>query len=693
MASIEVLIPYSDFKINEVYSAASNHQFIYLSTNKGLLAIDKHQKNKQSTVIKASPAFELLQNNQNIWAYHLDGDLYELKNTSLEKVNNSEQLKPLIAGRLIHHIAKNREKLILNTVIGKKWFQYAENEWKVFEPENRQNAKLILEYGNSFITGFYTSAEKQQSLGFQKGNKIFEIKLTQNSINASKSHLITLSNNEFLYALGQEMIQFNESEIVSRSYLENPISYLFEDKIGRIWVAMEDGGVNLFDNASSNATIITHFLSNNDVLHLTEDKNGNILAIASKKGITLIPSGNSIEYAQPNLFSNTKNTAKNDKDSTSIVLSINSIEHDSISLSPFKIVLSQILMFDALLPVNDTIQLLHNQNHLKFVFGNLTQNKSEKLQFRYVLEGLEKNWTYTDNNYAQFHFLPPGNYTLKAQSINKEGNLSENMLTLFIKIDKPLWQKTWFLTTLSLILIFFIITSFYLYTIWIKRKAAKKSEADKRLAELEMNALRSQMNPHFIFNTLSSIQNFILNKDEKEANKYLSKFAKLMRSIVQNSDKSFINLQEEIHTLELYLHLEQLRFPNKFDYRFEISEKVSLSDDIIPPMILQPFIENSIRHGIAHLKDRKGLILIQIDRYDYFLKCIVFDNGIGRKQSSLINQQKHSTHQSKGMHITKERLQLLNQLYKEIVSLEIIDLYEAHQAVGTEIHILIPQKI
>lgn len=205
----------------------------------------------------------------------------------------------------------------------------------------------------------------------------------------------------------------------------------------------------------------------------------------------------------------------------------------------------------------------------------------------------------------------------------------------------------------------------------------------------ELQALRAQMNPHFMFNTLSSIQNFINSKNSDEAVKYLSKFAKLMRSIMENSKKSRVNLKEELEALELYMQLEQLRLEYKFDYEIIIDKNVDPTHDEIPPLLIQPYVENAIWHGITH-KEGKGKITIHIANRNHTLQCTINDNGVGRAASEKINRQKNK-HKSYGMSITKERLEILNTMQKSQLSVEIADiLNDEKQVTGTSVKIFIP---
>lgn len=193
------------------------------------------------------------------------------------------------------------------------------------------------------------------------------------------------------------------------------------------------------------------------------------------------------------------------------------------------------------------------------------------------------------------------------------------------------------------------------------------------MLELEAKALRSQMNPHFIFNCMNSIKALIQQKEEEKAINYLTTFSKLLRTILQNSDKREITLHDEIETCRLYTQLESFRFGNKFSYDFEINNDIDLKSIQVPALILQPFIENAVWHGIMP-KENGGYIKVRIERNDGAISCIIDDNGVGR-ESSLKNKFKHppSTHQSKGVKLTQSRLDLDNALNNRNATVHIID--------------------
>lgn len=242
-----------------------------------------------------------------------------------------------------------------------------------------------------------------------------------------------------------------------------------------------------------------------------------------------------------------------------------------------------------------------------------------------------------------------------------------------------------------LILFSVIAISVLLLFILILVLRQNRIKSGRKVAEFKQRLLRSQMNPHFIFNSLTSIQNFILQQDDIKASIYLSRFSDLVRNILNNSQEEFINLEAEISTIENYLELQKIRFPDKFDYSIEVDEKIDPESLLIPPMLAQPFIENSIEHGFKH-KTTLGHIEVHYTIKNGSLIYSVTDNGIGRQRAQEILQQENKDHKSLATTITLERIQVINKKIKQKINFEIIDLQDDKgAAAGTKVVFRFPR--
>lgn len=224
----------------------------------------------------------------------------------------------------------------------------------------------------------------------------------------------------------------------------------------------------------------------------------------------------------------------------------------------------------------------------------------------------------------------------------------------------------------------------------------EKAEFDRKveISKVELKALRAQMNPHFVFNSLNSIQHYILNSKSNEAAKYLNKFAKLIRIILSNSEKAMVTVNEDVESLKLYLELEQMRFDGKFDYSINIDKSIDGDYDEIPPMLMQPYIENAILHGL-NPKETKGHLKIDIFTKNNYIVCRISDDGIGRVKSGEIKRTTPGNlHKSLGMKITSERVRILNDINKSDLSVSVTDLKDENgNPNGTMVELYIPNNI
>ncbi|MCU0404623.1 MAG: histidine kinase [Chitinophagaceae bacterium] len=226
----------------------------------------------------------------------------------------------------------------------------------------------------------------------------------------------------------------------------------------------------------------------------------------------------------------------------------------------------------------------------------------------------------------------------------------------------------------------------------VKAKAeAEKSAAElalinlkRKAAEVEMQALRAQMNPHFMFNSLNSINNFILNNDIDNASAYLTRFSRLMRLILDNSRQDWVPLSQELHALELYIGMESLRFDNAFTWHISIGEGVQADQVQIPPLLIQPYVENAIWHGLMHRNTTGGHLQVTLEKMDDWLLICIEDNGVGREAAARKKSMNTGHKKSHGMNITSERINMVNNVYHANVELEVKDkLTDTGQPLGT----------
>lgn len=331
-------------------------------------------------------------------------------------------------------------------------------------------------------------------------------------------------------------------------------------------------------------------------------------------------------------------------------------------------------------------------NNITFEFTGICLTNPDKVQYTFKLEGSDKKWSpYTTENFVNYSNLPEGRYVFKVKSCNNEGVWDPEPTTFSFSIRAPFYRTWWFVLATILFVTTVIMAIFRFRLRQIRRKQAMEFEQQVEISKSELKALRAQMNPHFVFNSLNSIQHYILNSKGEEAVKYLGKFARLIRTILNNSEKPTVTINEDMDAVKLYLELEKMRFDNKFSYSISIDPNIDPDYDEIPPMLLQPYLENAILHGI-NPKEGTGHISITIEIRHQFIKCTVIDNGIGReKAKEMENLVPQGKHKSLGMKITQDRVRILNRMYNSHLSVNVIDLYDAGQkAAGTKVEIFIP---
>ena len=335
------------------------------------------------------------------------------------------------------------------------------------------------------------------------------------------------------------------------------------------------------------------------------------------------------------------------------------------------------------------------QNFFSVGFSAQAFTLGNETRFRYRLAGFD-DWTEAGNRrFANYTNVPGGEYTFQLQAANNEGIWNDAILEIPVLVATAWWATWWFRSAVILAIVA-LIYGFYRYRVaLIRRKARIKAEYEKKLAHVEMSALLAQMNPHFLFNSLNSIDSYIVKNESRKASEYLNNFARLIRLILQHSRSDYISLADELEALDLYLQMESLRFDGCFDYKIVVDDSLRISSIVIPPMLIQPYLENAIWHGLRHNRKERceGQLLLKITRQGDYLLCIVEDNGIGREQSAALKAGKSAMNKKKsmGMNITRDRIELINKLRNVDARVEIFDLKdEQGQALGTRVELTIP---
>jgi ligand-binding sensor domain-containing protein len=360
-----------------------------------------------------------------------------------------------------------------------------------------------------------------------------------------------------------------------------------------------------------------------------------------------------------------------------------------VRLTGFKVFDKEIFI-DSLVYNNEPLKLTYKQNFITLEFSThsylgITEN------IYYKLSGIDKNWVKANEKaIASYTNLAPGQYIFNIKAGNE--NTDSTVTSFRIIITPPFYLAWWFKTFV------FLLVGFAIYFFVKKRieNIRHKAELRHKISETEMMALRSQMNPHFIFNCLSAIDNLIQTNQPDKATTYLARFARLIRSVLESTKNNLVPFYKDFESLQLYVELEQFRCNNKFFYQLIADDELLNGDYKVPPLIVQPFVENAIHHGLLNKMEGIRTLFIKAALRDNFICYTICDNGIGRKKAMEIKDRNKPGQTSYGLEITEERIQLHNQKYltsdnnahyEKPNNIDFKDLTEDGWPAGTEVNV------
>lgn len=330
------------------------------------------------------------------------------------------------------------------------------------------------------------------------------------------------------------------------------------------------------------------------------------------------------------------------------------------------------------------------RNNLQISFTGISFAAGKDITYKYFLDGGSRDTTATSQSSINFSGLPPGSYRFYVWAGTSGHQWSERPAVYAFQILPAYWQTLWFRLGAALLAVLGMV-GIYRWRIRSVRAVADEAAARKRrLAEMELRALRAQVNPHFVFNALNAIQNYYSRNDELNANHYMTAFAQFMRKTLSFSEANWVTLEEEISLLGTYAELEQIRFRKAFRFHISRAPGINAAGIQVPAMLIQPYVENAINHGLRHLSNNSGELLITFTMEQDTLLCTVADNGVGILAAQ---QNKQVNHQSFGMHINRQRIDTINQTYHTDIRLHILDksLQGTGQS-GTIVTVSIPVK-
>ncbi|MFY7732194.1 MAG: histidine kinase [Bacteroidia bacterium] len=527
----------------------------------------------------------------------------------------------------------------------------------IFDLKEFTSRSKAIEISTDFSTLYVASAKGLLSVS---QNKISEIQLNGATIAASDLFI----NKDTLYAstYNQGILMIINNKVIKFWDKSNSIINQTINKIrywqGKIWLISDN---NLYTINLTNFELKNHFKSNSFFYNELNDIafNNNFLYVASNEGVIQSPINQEITiHKVPNLF------------------------------------IESIKVNDKILNQNVLNDLRYNQNNITINFATPWFSSENRLQIFYNINN--SNWQKFEKGarILSLSSLSPGNYFIQFKTCI-DGQYFSPIAHVSFQISYPIWQQAWFLIIAFLLLatLFFAIYKYRLKLINRQSKLLiEKNKLETDLQKSMLSSIKSQMNPHFIFNALNTIQSYIYLNDKENASNYLAQFSMLTRKILDMSNSETVTLADEIETLQLYLSLEKMRFEDSLNYEITIAPNLNVNDVKIPSMLIQPYVENALKHGLLHKKTNRNLSVV-FEQDSQFLIIKVDDNGVGRKKANELNSIKDHKFNSFSTEANQKRLTLLNKQTTEI-GVNTIDKFDKNGiAEGTLVVLKIPLSV
>ncbi len=543
-------------------------------------------------------------------------------------------------------------------------------------------------------TLFYVASEFVVKIALKDAHKKDQTKMIFIRKTGGRNITLDVKNKRFYFVLNEGVFVYQNNLWKELKYKGKPIfasSLVFKNNT--LWIASISSGLLIYKNDKFLKRIDeSKGLKENEIKFLTASNqyiwacgNNYLYRISfSKNQVECLSKSNGINAAEIKTIEICNNQVFL---GTNRGLMVFPEKFKAINNTVPKIQINSIFQGKNKVDFSNGLKLGYNHKNLHINLSSISFKSRSNFNYAYRLKGLNEEWIQipVENKSIVLANLPSGNFILELKSINESG-IESKIITIPVFVDSPIWKKWWFNLGISLISLGIISYIFYSRLKYIRRKA----EQHEKLLSSQLTALKAQMNPHFMFNALNSIQDLVLEKDIKNSNLYLSKFSKLMRQILEASGNEKISLYDEIEILKLYLDLEKLRFGDEFSFSINWDKKIDLYDVQIPAMIIQPFIENAIKHGLLHKKGEKS-VSIDFEINDKII-CLIKDNGVGRKHANSIKERRNENHRSFATNATEKRIELLKEYDKDNYTFEIIDLEENGVSTGTLVKIEMPYR-
>lgn len=666
-------------------------------------------------------AFE--DDNETLWLGSKSGLMkYNLKDEIFTCFLESSSRNQNATNHYIHALTGNNKTLIwAATEVGLVKFNIKNNSWKYFvnQPSKFSSISgsvvydILIDSQGKLVTG--TSCGMNRLLVNDQFENLWNNPNIQNLLHEFYTTIFQDSNSEYWLSTSRSGIFHTDKEFKAINYYKNigefnvtKAHHFSEDSSTNIWMATNCGvwiwnrrnnsicqlkSCNKLVNEEINSVVLvsnkevwlgTHkgllqcFYNNNyivdSIIHYDhrDGLQGNVFypgsALRLKNGILFFGGSNGFSLFDP-------------KD-----IRLNTYA-PQVEVSCFKIS-GEEFSLDEFGNGHLKVELNYFQNDIQIELSALSYNHPEKNSFYYQLHGYDKELKSSGNNpIINYVKLPPGDYNFSFFAKNNDGFGSNTSKKLRIIIHAAFWQTNWFYLLLVSIFIGFTILLYNFRVKNLKRRQILQTETIRLIADAKMSALRAQMNPHFIFNSINSIQQLISVGNKEQALKYLSRFSRMVRLVLESTRYDTISISDELKLINLYMDMEILRFPGKFSYSCKIDSNIDIEKTKIPSMMIQPIIENAVIHGLLNKKG-SGEILLDLIKESNIIVCTVTDNGIGRLAATNIKNSRQQKFDSMGLQVIKERIDMLQWYSFRKTKLIIKDLVNTDgSAAGTSVRL------
>ncbi|WP_165748346.1 histidine kinase [Cellulophaga sp. Z1A5H] len=648
------------------------------SFNKGVYFFPASKKNTKTYFLNEKVQ-ELKSINHQIWASVYKKGLYALSkstnlfNLSFKNDEYSFSINPL----------KNDDGFIYSTEMSVIWYKNDQFESIKFNNSTfKKNhiGRRFINHNNSIYSNVYQGINKLNIENLSIENFYFEYAISDF---ASLQNKLIIGTSSGLKSLVKDSIQL----ISDREIFKKPILKLAALNKTKIAVGTDGFGVYIFDGENAVLIHSTKDYSVEDIFVENEKS----FWIATQKGVHQIKENNSIFeiaasfYESDGLLANKVNsiTVKDSLLYVATDVGLTALNTQNNHNNQLQRIYIDGITFNGKVQEKTCLELDYSDSgNIQIDFGVIEYSNQDNLKKAYRLLPNQTTWINTSSNQINLHTLTPNKYTLELKATNHHGNVVTKSLEIMIR--PMFWQTLWFKIVVSVIIGSLVISIVWFISKRIQFKKDQKIILEKELSEIQLRALRSQMNPHFVFNSLSAIQYFINENDFESSEMYLVKFSKLIRKFFELSKENEILISEEIELLNSYLEIEKLRFKEKLSYKIHVNTAINISKSYIPTMLLQPIVENAINHGIFN-KEKNGLIRINFEYIsEDTLRVAVMDDGVGYKRNKVRLGKK-----VKSSNVLKDRIHFLNQSRDWHVTHSLSEMYPEKSDKGSKVTFII----